>query len=114
MCCKWLGKSGFSNFLLDMGERPEGKTLDRLDSNGGYRPDNCKWSTPTEQQLNTRVVNLLTFKGTTKSLATWARDLGMELQTLHRRIKNGWTIDRALTQAVDARKGSKGIAKGGK
>ncbi len=49
VCAQWWR---FENFLLDMGERPEGHSIDRIDNDGNYEPGNCKWSTPTEQALN--------------------------------------------------------------
>ncbi len=51
VCERW---KWFSNFLEDMGERPEGRTLDRVDVNGNYEPSNCRWSTPKEQRNNQR------------------------------------------------------------
>lgn len=51
VCARWLK---FENFYADMGERPEGKTLDRIDVNGHYEPGNCRWATPLEQRHNQR------------------------------------------------------------
>ena len=55
VCERWMK---FENFLSDMGLRPEGKTLDRIDNNGNYEPGNCRWSSATEQHRNTRAVVL--------------------------------------------------------
>jgi hypothetical protein len=52
ICDRWI--NSFNNFLDDMGERPEGLTLDRIDNNGNYEPDNTKWSTSKEQRMNSR------------------------------------------------------------
>jgi len=88
----------FTNFLVDMGERPEGKTIERIDNNKGYEPGNCRWATKVEQQRNRSNTKFLTFGGKTQSLPDWADEVGLLKETIRHRMQYyGWSVERALT-----------------
>src|SRR6266404_9444036 len=70
VCERWL--SSFANFLADMGEKPAGMSLDRIDVNGEYEHANCRWATMEEQRNNARNTPKVTFEGLTLGLAQWA------------------------------------------
>ena len=87
----------FENFYEDMGEMPEGKSLDRIDNNGNYTPKNCKWSNSKEQNNNTRRNHFLTYKNKTLTVSQWAEELGIKRDSIYLRLSRGWSIEKALT-----------------
>ena len=101
VCKRW--QASFENFLADMGERPDGKTLDRKDVNGDYEPDNCRWATPSEQQRNRRDSRLFTFDGKTLSIAGWADLTGTPRGRISERLAAGWSIEKAVLQPSSGR-----------
>lgn len=102
VCDEW--KNSFGTFYSDMGLRPEGTSLDRIDNNGNYEPTNCRWSTDIEQARNKRNNHLVTYEGEIKTLAEWAESLNINYFVLHARInKLNWPIERAFTEPVQTR-----------
>lgn len=85
VCKRW---EDFRNFLADMGERPPGKTLDRIRNDRGYYKENCRWSTRSEQQLNKSSTKLFSYAGESKPLTLWSRDprCAVSYNTLHKRV----------------------------
>jgi len=87
VCKEWLT---FDGFLADMGERPEGKSLDRIDNDKGYFKGNCRWATSKEQMANRRRNIRVTYKGEAIALSLLAHKLGIHRDTLAFRIRSGW------------------------
>jgi hypothetical protein len=94
VCERWMI---FANFLTDMGERPPNTTLDRIDNNGNYEPENCRWATPKQQARNTSTNYMITYNGQIKSLAEWADIYGLPRLVIRGRLQLRWSIERAFT-----------------
>lgn len=95
--------SEFAAFLEDMGERPEGTTLERRDNAGPYNKENCIWATPTAQARNKRNNRPMTLGDRTQTLAAWADELDIVPSTLSYRVQSGWSDEAALTTPVEER-----------
>jgi hypothetical protein len=101
VCKRW---EQFDKFLLDMGSRPEGYTLERKNNNKGYTPKNCEWVPSAQQKRNTRANNWLTVGKERMLLVDWARRLGTRPTTIWLRInKYGWSVAEACTVPVAPR-----------
>lgn len=84
VCDRWI--ESFWNFYEDMGPRPDGKSLDRLDPNGNYEPGNCRWATPSQQQSNQRRSRSLVVEGKRVGISELATALGLTYPTVHSRL----------------------------
>lgn len=97
VCERW--ENSFDAFYNDMGKRPSKKhTLDRIDNDGPYSPENCRWVTRKKQANNRRNNVNITFSGQTMTVAQWARVIGISENTLRSRLYHNWPIERALTE----------------
>lgn len=94
VCEEW--KNSFPNFLESMGDRPDGKSLDRINNDGNYEPLNCRWATQSEQNKNQRRSHLLTLNGKTQTITEWAKDLNMTAPGLRYRLKR-WPLEESLS-----------------
>ena len=101
VCERW---KSFENFLADMGTKPRGASLERVNNDGHYEPSNCRWATKREQALNRRSTHWLEHNGKRMSIRGWALEIGISEDALGQRIKAGWSLDRALTRR-DYRRG---------
>jgi hypothetical protein len=107
VCREWYT---FENFITDLGERPNGLSLERVDNNGNYCKENCKWASPITQAHNRENNRLISFQGETKCLSEWARHVGITISSLTYRINNGWDTERALLTPLISRKKSGYVA----
>ena len=105
VCDKWLT---FEGFLEDMGERPEGLTLERRNNDLGYSKDNCYWATPKQQSRNTHANLMLEFHGMKRPAVEWAERFCLPRHVVYARIKAGWSIERTLLTPIDLRFSHKG------
>lgn len=94
VCERW---NSFEAFISDMGSRPEGTSLDRIDVNKNYEPSNCRWATQEVQHNNTRRTVFLEFNGETLSIAQWAKKTGIHRAILRTRLNYGWPLAQAFT-----------------
>ena len=95
VCDRW---QDFETFAADMGVRPSpAHTLDRIDNDGNYGPENCRWATVKEQQRNRRDNHVLTALGHSRTISEWSELTGINQGTLWNRIHGGWDHARAVT-----------------
>lgn len=100
VCKEWHDINKFACWVETSNYKP-GLTLDRIDSNKGYSPENCRWATKKEQSNNRKNTIFYTYKGETKALTDWSEELGINRFTLYSRIEErGWSVERAFETPV--------------
>lgn len=105
VCDEWRnGFQPFYDWAMANGYRDD-LSIDRIDSNGNYCPENCRWEDSKTQNNNTRRNHYVTYNGETLTISQWAERCGISRNTLHSRItKYGWSVERALTEGTEAEK----------
>jgi hypothetical protein len=99
ICTRW--KDSFESFFEDMGNPPSSvHQLDRIDNNGSYSLENCRWVTQKENCRNTRSNRFISFNGENLCLTEWQERYGLPRGCIAKRLKRNWTIEEALTTPV--------------
>lgn len=102
VCDSW--RKSFENFYADMGPRPsKDHSIDRIDNDGPYCKENCRWATSREQSLNKSSTTAVIHNGMQMSVTEWAELLGIERNTLNARLSRGWSVEEALNRPVQKR-----------
>lgn len=97
ICSEWVNDfMAFKDWALNNGYA-DSLTLDRIDNNKGYAPDNCRWATNEEQASNKRNNHYITVDGITKTVSQWEKELGLSYGTIYHRLKSGWSERDAVT-----------------
>lgn len=101
VCERW---KTFSLFLSDMGKRPSGLSLDRINNDGDYEPGNCRWATRKEQSRNSRKARILTVNGVSKCISEWSEVSGINPYAIVARKRLGWPDCLAVFQPIRAKR----------
>lgn len=96
ICQEWLNFKIFYEWAMNNGYR-KGLSIERIDVNGNYCPENCTWITMAEQARNKRTCKYITFNGITDTVTGWTNRVGFARETIRERLKRGWTVEQALT-----------------
>lgn len=100
VCQEWLS---FSRFLSDMGERPIGATIDRIENSKGYHKGNCRWLSLSGQCRNRTSNRILTINGVSKCLVEWSEESGIDQDTIGARLKRGWSEEKSVFAPLHTR-----------
>jgi hypothetical protein len=97
VCDRW--RESFQSFLEDMGQAPDGMSLDRVDNDGNYEPDNCRWATPKEQANNTSANHVVEWLGGLYTVTKLAEIVGVSRKRIYHRLGRGMSVEDAIKPA---------------
>ena len=102
ICDDWLVFENFYNWAITNGYDKNAEyskcTIDRIDGNGNYCPENCRWVDARTQSRNNSANKILTYNGKTQHITDWSKELNIPLSTISVRLKRGWSVEKALSQ----------------
>lgn len=104
ICARWSGDAGFEHFFEDMGPRPRGHSIERVNGQGDYEPSNCIWADDITQATNSKNTKFVNIGGVTDSINGWCRKYGLPYVTYKQRIRRGMSIIDAITTPIDTSK----------
>lgn len=102
ICERWMDYKNFRDWAVSHGYK-DGLSIDRIDVNGNYCPENCRWATAVEQANNRRTNISITAFGMTKTAAEWEKYAGIKQHTILARINSGWSAEKAVSDISDGR-----------
>lgn len=94
VCDRWMS---FENFYQDMGDPPKHRSIERINNNGNYSPDNCRWASVVAQNRNTRRNRILTYQGVTACVTELCERFHVNVDRVGCRIRRGWPVDKAFS-----------------
>ena len=99
ICEEWDDYAVFQNWAYANGYK-DNLTIDRINNDGDYCSENCRWITLKEQQKTRSTCRMIEYKGRTQNMTAWANEFGIKVHTLKCRLNRGWSVERALEEVV--------------